>query len=208
MHAKDLSYQLVIARHERWISNVWLILSPVRMVGYFKCVPVFLGKTQRAAWCPQQLALNSWQLLHLPLRRAPALHQGLVSCRNLTQNLPWRMTLTVGEETFSKGTHIRRAEKEVLPVRFKWLLGNRLKPLWCGHPWVRWGLGSSTRTCAGWQGSRSPSPAPAPEHEVGGAGSGAALPFLASTSVRTYSYIEVGLMLWTCECKCLSQICW
>lgn len=129
MHAKDLGYQLVIGRNERWISNVWLIQSPVRVAGYFKCMPTFLGKIQWAAWCPQQLAPNSWQLLHLPLRRVPALHQGLVSCLNL----PWRMTLMIGEETVSKGTHVRRSEREMLPMQFKWLLRNRLNLLWHGH---------------------------------------------------------------------------
>lgn len=112
MHAKDLGYQLVIGRNERWISNVWLIQSPVRVAGYFKCMPAFLGKIQWAAWCPQQLAPNSWQLLHLPLRRVPALHQGLVSCLNL----PWRMTLMISKETVSKGTHVRHSKRE------KWCL--------------------------------------------------------------------------------------
>lgn len=130
MHAKDLCYQLVaIGRNERWISNVWLIQSPVRVAGYFKRVPAFLGKIQWAAWCPQQLAPNSWQLLHLPLRRVPALHQGLVSCLNL----PWRMTLMISEETVSKGTHVRHSQREMLSVQLEWLLRNRLNLWRHGH---------------------------------------------------------------------------
>lgn len=178
MHTKDLIYQLVIGRNERWIPNVWLTCSPVRMVRYFKSMSVFLGKTQWAAWCPQQLALNSWQLFHLPLRRVPTLHQGLVSCLNLTQNLPWRMTLLVGEETFSKSTHVRCCEKETLPVQFKWLLRNRLSLLWHGHLWIWWGLGDYMHTCTGaslHSDGRareacpcSLSPAPAQEHKVAG----------------------------------------
>lgn len=159
MHAKDLSYQLVIGRKERWISNVRPIQSPVGRVGYFKCMPAFLGKTQWAAWCPQQLALNSWQLLHLPLRRVSALHQGLVSCLNFVQNLPWRMTLMVGEKTFSKGTHVKHDEKEMLPVWLKWLLRNRLNLLWYGHLWIWWGyMHTCTSTNSSSTGPHSLSP--------------------------------------------------
>lgn len=138
MHAKEFGYQLIIGRNERRISNVWLIQSPERVAGYFKCMPAFLGKIQWAAWCPQQLAPNSWQLLHMPLRRVPALHQGLVSCLNL----PWRMTLMISKETVSKGTHVRHSKREMLSLQFKWLFRNRLNLLWHGHCGFHeaWGL--------------------------------------------------------------------
>lgn len=113
----------------------------MRKPGYFKCVPVFLGKLWKAAWCPQQLALNSWQLLHLSLRRVPVLHQGLVLSLNLAQNLPWRMTLMVREETLSKGTDVKRNEKEMLPVQFHWLLRNTLTLLWRVCWWICGALG-------------------------------------------------------------------
>lgn len=165
MHAKDLGYQLVIGRNERWISNVWLIQSPVRVAGYFKCMPAFLGKIQWAAWCPQQLAPNSWQLLHLPPRRVPALHQGLVSCLNL----PWRMTMMIGEETVSKGTHVRRSDREVLPMHFKWLLRNRLNLLWHSHYGFHgaWGALCSLAQAGGAWPHNLP-PAPAQEHSEQG----------------------------------------
>lgn len=115
----------------------------MRKRGYFKCVPVFLGKMWKAAWCPQQLALNSLRRLHLSLRRVPVLHQGLVLSLNLVQNLPWRMTLMVREEILSKGTDVKCNEKEMLPVQFHWLLRNTLMLLWCVCWWIHGGFGAA-----------------------------------------------------------------
>ena len=183
-----ISYQLVTGRNERWISNVWLIWSPVRMVGYFKCLPAFLGKTQRAAWYQQQLALNSWQLLHLLLRRVPTLHQGLVSHLNLAQSLPRKMTLMFWEETWSKGTHVRCGEKEMLPVWFKWLLRNSCGTVTCGFSGV-WGAVHARAQAQGpvpAASRRSLSPWPVPSLGTGAQWGGllSTPSFLPSTSLQ------------------------
>lgn len=94
------------------------------------------------------------------------------------------MTLMVEEETFSKGTHVRCGEKEMLPLGLKCLLRNKLNLLRYGHPWIWWGLG--VQVLAG-QGESVPSPCT--EAQTGrGIVSRAAFPpphiFLRSTSVK------------------------
>lgn len=186
MHAKDLGYQLVIGRNERWISHVWVIQSPVRVAGYFRCMPAFLGRIQWEAGCPQQLAPNSWQLLHLPLRRVPALHQGLVSCLKL----PWRMTLMISRDSQQRHPCQAQQEGNVCAVQVtaqKWV-----KPPVARSPWIPGGLG----------GPVSPTTCPQPQHRE------LSIPTSLSSSVQRSSYIQGGLMPWTCECLCVSQTCW
>lgn len=146
MHRKDLSYQLAIHKNERWIPNMRLIHPPVRMPGYLKCVPVFLGKAQKAAWCPQQLALSSWQLLHLLLQREPILHHSLVFISKCSAEPATKNDTDVQGRDIQQRPWCEMQWKANVSFAFEVTAQSHVNNLWSVHWWIRWGYGGCPRS--------------------------------------------------------------